>query len=566
MNRQDHDNASQDSFLERVAGGRLLLFVLPAAFAALYLATYVPTEPFFNNDETRHVMTGVYFRDVFRDMPFTDLGGYTVNYYLQYPALGLLVWPPFFYFLEGVLMSVFGTSLVVPKTLVVLFAALACVYLFRLVRRTHDARRAALAVLVFGLSPLVFEYAHYVMQEVPTLALSLASVFHFTRYLDDARRRELVLAGLFAALAALTRFDAVHLIPLFVILLLARGRLFAVLRRREVWVVALLAALVVAPFYVMSAAGIGWAHLKFATETLPNVPGFFSLRRVLFYPSFLPSQIGWFALVAAIVGLVAVLSDTARRAASWPYLATIVATYLTFTPMGEIESRHTIYWVPALALFAVEGLKFIAGKLRAPTKLYAPLAALVLAGTAWTAFSKPLTYVRGYEEAARHVAANSSASPFCLFVGRLNGDFVYQLRRLDPQRKLWVLRADKILFSVLIVPGGDSRQFATNEGEMLDTVFKYDPEFIVVEQPATLVLDTPDERLRSGYEEGFRGALTNHPERFKLEKEIALDSNHHLYRGMRLLVYRNTLRNPNPERRLSMEVLMLRRSLGADVP
>src|SRR5581483_4087444 len=124
------------------------------------------------NDETRHVMTGVFFRDFFTDRPFDHLRDYTVRYYLQYPALGLLVWPPFFYVLEGLCMLVLGTSTAVSKGLVAAFGVMASVYLFRLVRRTHDAFTAALAVLFLGFAPLVFAHARQVMLEVPTLALA----------------------------------------------------------------------------------------------------------------------------------------------------------------------------------------------------------------------------------------------------------------------------------------------------------------------------------------------------------------------------------------------------------
>lgn len=544
---------------------KTLVFVgVLVALGLVYALGYHQSEPFYNNDETRHVMTGVYFRDVLHDAPVSNLRGYTINYYLQYPALGLLVWPPFFYFIEGLLMSIFGTSLIVSKALVVLFAALACCYLFRLVCRTHDDSTATVAVLIFALAPLVFNLSHYVMLDVPTLALGLAATYHFILYLEEQRRRHLLLAALAAALSALTRFDAVYLIPLFLLLLIS-GRRLRLLWRKEVLIVAALALVIVAPFYAISASGIGWMHFKFATETLnPNDPAFLSLKRFFFYPSLLPTQISWVALVPAAIGLAFGLTK-AGRAASAPYLAIIAATYLTFTPLGELESRHTIYWLPAFALCAATGLRVVAHQLRAP-RLHLPLAALVLIGMAWTVLAKPRLYLRGYEEAARYVAANGQTSPYCFFLGRLNGNFVYQLRRHDPARKLWVLRADKLLYSVVAMPDAEHRQFAANDEEALGVIYKFDPEFLVVEQPPPPRHLTPDEQLRLSFEEQVRAVLINHPERFKLEREIAVDSNDPDYAGMRLLVFRNIFRNEKPERNLSLEILMLRDSLQTTVP
>lgn len=213
-----------------------VFLLLLVALVAAHALDYRVTEPFFYNDETRHVMTGVYFRDVIADLPVSNFREYTVSYYLQYPALGLLVWPPFFYILEGLLMSVFGTSLVVPQMLVGLFGALGCAYLFLLARRTGDLSTATVATLIFGFSPLVFEYSQYVMLEVPTLAIALAAIYHFVRYLDAERRRDLMFAATFSALAALTRFDAVYLLPLFLISLAVRKR-WDVLRRDPEFIV-----------------------------------------------------------------------------------------------------------------------------------------------------------------------------------------------------------------------------------------------------------------------------------------------------------------------------------------
>src|ERR1044071_5634626 len=541
-------------------------FALIFALGLVHLVAWQATEPFFYNDETRHVMTGVYFRDLLHDLPLTHLGDYTVNYYLQYPALGLLVWPPFFYFVEGLAMTLFGTSLIVSKVLIGIFAAIACAYLFHLVRRTHDLTRAAVAVLIFGLSPLIFLHSSYVMLEIPTLALALAAIYHFIRYLDVERRSHLLLAALAAALCALTRFDAIYLLPLFIILLAARRR-FRILRRREVIVVAILALVLVVPFYALTAQGIGWFHVRQATETLaPNFhfPGFLSLTRYTFYPSYLSEQLSLYALIPALAGLIFSVTK-GRRESAWPYLAMILATYLTFTPIGEMDSRHAIYWIPAFAFFAAEGVALAANWLRTP-KLLLPLAALVIIGVGWNTVAAPKFFVRGYEDAARYVATNSTNSPFCFFVGRLNGNFIYQLRRHDPNRRLWVLRADKLLFSTLISSQVEYKQYADGDEDILATIFKYDPEFLVVEAPQTSNSIGVGDEARIDFEERVRAVLKAHPERFKLEQEIAVESNDPQYHGMRLQVFRNILRNENPERRLEMEILMLRRSLQTDVP
>jgi hypothetical protein len=489
-------------------------------------------------------------------MPLGHLRDYTVHYYLQYPALGILVWPPFFYLLEGVLMSIFGTSFLVGKALVCVSAAGACAYLFFLVCRTHDVVRAATAALIFGLSPLVFRYSHHVMLEVPTLALGLAAIFYFVRYLDQEKRLDLILAGLAAALCALTRFDAVYLLPCFLILLIARRRL-NLMRRWEVLATALVSALIVLPFYAMTTAGIGWFHLQNATVQYgAGQPAYFSLHRLLFYPSCVPDQLGMFALVPAMLGLLYGIMK-ARRASSWPYLAMLVACYATFTLMAEIEPRHTIYWIPAFALFAADGIALVAQWLRVP-KIHLPLATFLLLCVAWSTLAERQFFVRGYEEAARYVVANSGSSNFSLFLGGLNGDFIYQIRRQDPNRRLWILRADKIFYSVLVNPQVEYKQYAESDDDILGDIFKYDPEFIVAEDGPGVNTVPIENRVRA--------LLNNRPARFRLERVVAVESNNSSYQGVQLKIFRNLLRNDAPQRHLDIELLMLRRSVQTEAP
>src|SRR5262249_20985145 len=155
-------------------------------------------------------------------------------------------------------------------------------------------------------------------------------------------------------------------------------------------------------------------------------------------PAFIPAQVGWLALVPALVGLAAGLAAS-RRAASWPYLAMLLATYVTFVPMAEPESRHAIYWVPALCLFAADGalsLARVGGRRSvAPQSL---VATILVIGTVWAASPRPTEYVRRYEDAARYVVEHNTETPVCLFDEFLGGNFIYQVRRHDPGRRLSV--------------------------------------------------------------------------------------------------------------------------------
>jgi hypothetical protein len=530
-----------------------LVAVLLAIALAQGLA-WRTSEPFYNNDETRHVMTGVFVRDLLVDRPLDRPKDYAVQYYLQYPALGLVVWPPLFYGVEGVLMLVAGTSFPVAKALIAFFSALAFTYFFLLVRRTHGVPAAAVATLLFGFAPLVFLLSRHVMLEMPALAFVLAAIFHFVRYLDRGRRLDIFIAAAAAAGFALTRYDAFFLLVFFLLCLLAPRR-FDVLRRGEVWLAALLALALVLPVYVPMLAQFGRAHILVTVHGGADpLPGGGPLHALAFYPEALPHQIGWLTAVAGLAGALSALRP-ARRRACWPYLALAAATYLAFTPLAERDPRHAIYWIPAFALLAWEGIDWIAGGLPRARPF---LAAVLVCAALWSAMTGPLRYVRGYEEAARYVVANTRSSHFAFIDGFLNGDFIYQIRRHDPGRRLWVLRGDKLLYGVLNDPNGSYKEYAGGEGAILETLYRYDPELLVIEEPQV--------RFKMPMAERLRQTLAAHPERFERVKSIPIESNVPAFRGVRLDIYRSKVRNPHPERRLAFDMIGLGRALGTEVP
>ncbi|HZO99808.1 MAG TPA: glycosyltransferase family 39 protein [Terriglobia bacterium] len=516
---------------------RLLLLGVLVSVAAAHFICYRASEPFFLNDEARHFMTGIFFRDFLVDLPLRHPRDYALNYYMQYPGIGVLIWPPFFHFLEGLLMLAFGIRFLVCKILIVLLALTACAYLFQLIRLTHDAKRAATATLLFAFSPLIFAYSQQVMLEIPTLAFALAATYHFHRFLSENRRRDLVLAALASALAALTRFDAVYLLVFFCFVLVFRKR-FGILRRKDVLLSLTGALLAVFPAYWLSYLNFGWMQLSFVGGD-PNArqASFLGLKNLLFYPAYIPQQIGWFALLPAAAGFCWCLRKPQRPASSL-YIVMLLATYLTFTPLGDKDPRHAIYWVPALALFAAEGIFVLSGWIRSAWPRVA-ITAFIVGGTAWPSVTSPAPYVRGYAKAAEYVLRHSSRLRSCLFVGELNINFMGQVRRRDPDRRLWVVRFEKLFCGLVCEPDVPLSNYVKSDEDVLAMAYVYDPEFLVLE---TRRWYTPF--ALSDY---LRQVVASHPERFQLQADIPLETNVPKVKGIHLLVYQNLDRNPNPE-------------------
>ncbi len=517
----------------------------------LHLWRAVPSEPFYNNDETRHLLTGIFFRDFLRDLPFSDPLGYAKAYYLRAPALGLLVWPPFFHVVEGGMMGLFGAGLLTGKVTVGLFAVLAGGYLFALARVSEDTCTAAVALLLFLLFPIVFALSRQVMLEVPALGLSLAALYHFVRHLEGEGRRDLFLSALFSALAFLTRYDAFVLLPTFLLLLLLRRKL-GVLLRREVWAAAGLGLLLTLPYTLFMVRHIGAFHLRQATETMTEgSTHLFALENFGFYLRHIPDQISWCGVVLVLAGLGGIVAK-GRSSRALPHLVLIGTTWVTFSAMAELEVRHTIYWTPAFAFLGAVGVRTFVR--RGGVGSFGIL--LLLAGALLSGIRRPAPYLHGYAEAARHIVRHPDPRPLVLFDGWLDGNFIYQIGRLDGERRWWVLRGDKIFFSVLTPTNLGYREYVRDEAEMLARIFACDPAYLVVESPYLYRQNPTADRLRQ--------LLATHPERFRLERSIPLRSNHPFFQKTHLLVYRNLLRNPEPQRSIEIEVRMLGERIGGD--
>lgn len=493
---------SRTSDLYRNARRCLCLGVLPALVWCLSIQ---PAEPVFDGDSNRHVMTSVFFRDFLADGQYTAPKAYAEAYYEQYPALGLLVWPPLFHGVCGAVMLIFGTSVVVPRILIVGFLIVSARSVYRIARRVIDPELAMLTTIVYALLPFVFRYSHDVMLEMPTLMLCLLSAEHFDQWTANERRRSLYIAAVTAALAALTRFDAVMLLPFYFFTLLLRGRW----KRLWTWHVAAAAGLaicLIAPVYLLIAKEMGSLHIRQAAESVGgsvdgSAGGFLSLNNLLFYPSALPEQCGWPVAILATGGLLAAVGlRKSRRFVI--FLALVLATYVTFTPLAELRARHSLYWLPSAAFFAVfaadAAAKLLAegfGKaLRFSTTVV--VYALLLSSTAWSTLQEPSYRVEGYRQAAAFVLKQTSPGDRVFFDGWWDGNFTYYMRHLDPDRSRHIIRGDRLLYDFVCVPATDFQQHVETDADILAALTRSDPEYVVIENPQFFETIEIAQRLR----------------------------------------------------------------------
>ncbi len=541
----------------------------PAAHVAGVLAVILAahlfygraSEPYFNNDETKHTLTGVFVADALRDLPASAANpkDYTVRYYCQYPALGVVTWPPLFYVVEGLAMLALGPHFWVGRVCVAAFAAVAVVYAYRFARLTLDHPWALLAAAVTGFTPTVFVSSQRVMLEVPTLACVLAAVVHFEHFLTAKRGRDAILACLLVAAATLTRFDGVVLVLYFAIRLF-RTRNLALLLRRPVWVGAILASVLTVPYYVFTLTVYGAGLAAAASSGTTPAGNEFGWHTVVFYFTALPDQAGVGVTVAAAVGLL--LTVACHRRATGPAFALQMAVYLLFTPLAEHDARHSIYWLPAVAVCAVRPLQTLWEKRWRWCAVAGVLALLVT--VVWHVNDQKFRYVFGYSDAARWVIDRHTTDRPILVDGELASSLVYHTRLHDPARRVWVLRADKVVYNQFSDPSTGYRQYAHTEAEVLELLEKGDPEYVIIEDPQPDFHDVPGSEL-------LKRTLANNSgegKPFEVAERFPLRTNYDRYYepGATLVVYRKRHRNPAATADVQLELVGLGRTVGTTRP
>jgi hypothetical protein len=537
-----------------IARPGLALPALLLAVLAIHLGWMKSSEPYFSGDETRHVMTGVFVHDAIRDGAIRDPRAYAERYYAQYPCLGLLVWPPGFYIVEGMAMLAFGPYHEVARGLVLAYLTVALVYFFRFVHRTHGETTATVAVMILALSREVFVNSRAVMLEVPTLACALGAMFHFERYIAERRPRDLLLLAIWTVAAGLHRYDAIFLAPYFGIRLVMVGKL-SLIRSRSVIVTgaAILAGL--APVYWLAYLTVGQQHaLATGSGSNPDVVRH-GTERFTYYILSLDFQLGLVTTIAGVVGLW--LSIRSDRFRSRPYWALALIVYLCFAALAEQETRHTIYWLPAWCVWAAEAALAPIRKSGRRWWTLAIVAFVVGSAGCWT-LRQPVPWVRGYSDAAEFVSSKIDGPGVVIFDGHFDGTFIYALRARDPDRQLWVVRGDKLLYAVRSDPGAGYIEWAKSDEAILTALLELAPEYIIVEDPP-LKYELPAQTA-------LRRVLRERKNRFERIDRLPIRNNNIEWMdGAGLLIYRSQFQSET-RRTIRIPMLWGGRDLTVELP
>ncbi len=470
-----------------VAGGKVfgvLAFLGFALVATVFLFSAPMSGNFAWSDAPRHAMNGIFVLDLVKALPFSDPRGWAESYYIQYPALSILFYPPLFSGILAGLYETFGFSHATAQATVAFFHFALLAAVFVLARRWMPLGYAFGAALVLGVSPEVSLWARQVMLDIPAYAWLLWSVVFLFRYVQTERMLDLVVFVALYLASLYTKQNGVFaLLPMLFLLLQAKGWRHLV----SVRVLSVAAAFVIAlvPLVVL--------QIKFGGVNTESLIGGerddlarTSFAAWMFYAKQLPSQLGWPSVSLAIIYWIAV----AARGKKWipgPELAFLllwfVSGYVFFSLVMVREPRHDLMALWPVAIFALLGLRVVMegflGKFSAWSTWAAPLGlGLLTMGWGLTAVAVPR--VDGYGGVAAYVVERTPRDSNILFSGYRDGNFVFAVRSED-RGDVGVLRADKLLLRLSIERERGVEVVEKSRAELLGDLARYRVRYVVAQ-------------------------------------------------------------------------------------
>lgn len=379
-------------------------------------------------------MNGVFIRDLLVDRPSHPVQ-YAYEYYAKYPAIAPPHWPPLFPFVEALSFLVLGISVWVSRLAVLSFALLGAYFWFRIAERYGPRSRALLSALIFCLLPAVMVFESVTMLEIPQVSLCLGAIYFWLRWVDNGRSVDLwALAGFVSA--AMLTYPGSIVLALFLGLDFLVERRFRLLRSWSVWAALAASLAIVLAWYLFSfrTVTVGYQQAVGLGHSFQHVT---RARDDSFYLRTLPSQLGAGLVVFACVGIGLAAFREPRR---YRFLMLwIVSSYLCFTLIWEKAPRHILIWLPPLVYFSLMGVESLLPRRRWVWLVYATIGLYFLVGA--LRFHRPR--LTGVEAVAQFVLAQPQ-SDIIYYQGRLDGDFVFCVRQLDPQKRHMIARDKQV--------------------------------------------------------------------------------------------------------------------------
>lgn len=391
----------------------------------------------YQGDAPRHAVNGLFYWDLLKTLP-ADPVDFAVRYYARYPVINPASYPPLFYIVEGLTYAVFGASPYAAKILVLLLAAMAGCYTLAWARRWIGPP-AGWAGAFLAFIPAVVVWSNAVMLNVPAMALALAALYHFRRWLESSRSTQLAVSGIFLAAVALTYYQALTALCVFAGWGLMASRGMRIDRR--VWWMAAAVLCALLPI----AASLLLAPVN-AARHLPSAAFLAGGGSFPFYWKVLARAVGGVMLTLGAVSLTAGVFSLRWRREALFVTVWIVSLMIGVSLVPAKDQRYLLLMAPAFVIAVTIGVACAAEYIArwSPASHAIALSAAMALG-AWSAGHIRVPEVTGFREIATYLRERAPTDAV-LYDGHYDGLFGFYVRALDPHFERRVARGDRLLY------------------------------------------------------------------------------------------------------------------------
>jgi 4-amino-4-deoxy-L-arabinose transferase-like glycosyltransferase len=330
---------------------------------------------FSGADEPAHFLNGYFIANYASHHLGSNPMGAATDFYIHYPKISIGHWPPAYYGFLGILFLILPPTMPVAFAINVIVAALPAIGVAAALSMLADRRVALAGAVIYALAPLALEGQAMFMVDQPLAACLVGATAVWIAYMRSGGWGKAIAFALLAALAVLIKGNGwlVGLIPVFHIALTGQWRQ---LLSPKLYVAAALAAVIVVPWYVLTAkiaadgfnyhAGVDYALKALGANLLTVVQNLTPAGALL-----------------ALYGAVAEFRERRQSPQRWLIVSGIVSLVLatlllqSLIPV-DIVDRYMAPALPAVVVLALLGLQRLLARLAATAPRLQAAAALVL--------------------------------------------------------------------------------------------------------------------------------------------------------------------------------------------
>jgi hypothetical protein len=277
------------------------------------------------------------------------------------------------------------------------------------------------------------------MPEIQAMSLIIVAAYFFIKYSQSNKKFFVAATILFFVLSLYAKHLSVFILPVFILsYLIEKGpkKLF----QKEIIVYGIIGIVLTLPLVFItlkfSQSNVQWvAHSSLQSKL--------SLANIGFYPTVLYKY--HVSIPILVFSLIAIAISVVRRDGKIVlFVLWILGIYFLLMAMGVTkEVRHAIYWIPAFCVCAAASVGLIHRRF-VKIIVFSLLAATVVYQFVISYRMTP-EYASGYEKLAKYVVENWKGDSILYGGAEDSGYFIFFARKYDHDRKLIILRTDKIL-------------------------------------------------------------------------------------------------------------------------